>query len=114
MPRKRTPDIIRIVGARVAQARRARGFSQELLAEALGVAPVTLSRQETGHRAMSLSMLAEIAGVLEVRLADLLDAEVALPEPKRDPIEQEIVRLVKGLDDERRDLAIRVLKEIVR
>ena len=50
MPRKRDEDLLREVGRRVAQIRRVRGWTQEALAGAVGIEPVTLSRLETGDR----------------------------------------------------------------
>jgi transcriptional regulator with XRE-family HTH domain len=63
MPRQRDQELITGIGRRVAQARRDRGFTQEALAEAVGIEAVTLSRLETGDRALSLSTLASISKV---------------------------------------------------
>ena len=68
MPRKRDQELLRDIGQRVAKARTDRGFTQERLAEAVGIEPVTLSRWETGQRAVSVSTLAHIAEVLQVGL----------------------------------------------
>ncbi len=76
--------------------------------------PVTLSRLETGHRALSLSTVAEIATALEVGLRDLLDVDAPLPAPRREAGEQELVHLYRGLDGRRRDLLLRVAREIAR
>ena len=79
MPRNRDQQLLRDVGQRVSRARRDRGWSQELLAEAIGIQPTTLSRLETGDRAVSLSTLGRIAEALGVGLGDLLDVERDLP-----------------------------------
>jgi transcriptional regulator with XRE-family HTH domain len=114
MPRRRDEALLVKVGRRVAEVRRARGWTQERLAEALGVGPVTLSRLETGHRALSLSTLAGIAGALEVTLGDLLDVETRLPAPRREPGEQELLGLYRGLARADRDLLLRLAREVAR
>lgn len=114
MPRKRDQDVLRALGRRVAEARRARGWTQEALAEAIGIGAVSLSRLEGGHRALSLSTLVQIAGVLDVRLAELLDVDVPTPSPKVEPGEQELIATYRGLDETRKDLALRLIREVGR
>ena len=89
MPRHRDADLVKAIGQRVARARRDRGFTQEQLSEVIGIEPVTLSRLETGHRALSLTTLSRIATALEVDLGDLLDTGRVLPRTDNTPEEQE-------------------------
>lgn len=112
MPRQRNENIIQAVGGRVAQARRDRGFTQEQLAEAVGLEPVTLSRWETGHRALSLSTLASIAEVLGVSLGDLLDVTREVPAPAHGPEEAELLRLFGRITLSGRDVVLRVAREL--
>jgi transcriptional regulator with XRE-family HTH domain len=112
MPRQRNENIIEAVGGRVAQARRDRGFTQEQLAEAVGLEPVTLSRWETGHRALSLSTLASIASVLGVSLGDLLDVGRQVPAPAHSPEEAEMIRLFGKMTPSGRDVLLRVAREL--
>ena len=58
MPRNRDQELLRQIGRRVGQIRADRGLTQEVLAEAVGLEPVTVSRWETGDRALSVSTLA--------------------------------------------------------
>lgn len=111
MPRQRNENIIQAVGGRVAQARRDRGFTQEQLAEAVGLEPVTLSRWETGHRALSLSTLASIAEVLGVSIGDLLDVTREVPAAAHSPEEAELLRLFGQLTAGQRDALVRVARE---
>ncbi len=112
MPRTRDQELLREVGQRVAAARSARGFTQERLAEVIGIEPVTLSRWETGHRALSLSTLAAIADALEIGLGDLLDVDRTLPEPEHGPDELELLRGFSGLTGPRRELVLRLVREL--
>ena len=93
MPRHRDTELIRAIGKRVAQARRERGFTQEQVAEVVDLEAVSLSRLETGDRAMSISTLARIASTLQVGVGDLLDTERELPETQHSPEEQELLRI---------------------
>ena len=96
----------------VAQARQARGWTQERLAEAVDIEPVTLSRWETGSRALSLSTLARIAEVLEVGLGDLLDIDREVPEPEHGPDETELLRLFGRLEPDGRKTILGLLRQM--
>ncbi len=62
------------VGGRVQSARARRGWSQQQLADAVGVRPSTLSRYETGAREFPLTLVLRVAEALRVRPDDLLAA----------------------------------------
>ncbi len=112
MPRKRDQELLRDIGQRVAKARTDRGFTQERLAEAVGIEPVTLSRWETGQRAVSVSTLARIAEVLQVGLGDLLDVSRTLPETDHGPDEAALLRGFGRLTPSRRSLVVQILREL--
>ena len=112
MPRTRDQELLREVGKRVAAARTARGYTQERLAEVVGIEPVTLSRWETGHRALSLSTLRAIAEALDVGLGDLLDVDRELPKTEHGPNELELLRAFARLTDARRDLVLKIVREL--
>lgn len=112
MPRKRDQELLRDIGQRVAKARTDRGFTQERLAEAVGIEPVTLSRWETGQRAVSVSTLARIAEVLEVGLGDLLDVRRELPQAEHGPDEAALLRGFGRLTPNRRSLVVQIVREL--
>ena len=112
MPRQRQPDLLRAVGARLQQIRKEHGWTQEALAEAVGIEPVSLSRLETGDRALSLTVLARASTALSVSLGDLLDIARPIPATDLPADEAEAQRLYRGLDVDRRDLALRLLREV--
>ncbi len=112
MPRQRDQQLLRTIGARVGQIRRERGWTQEALAEALRIEPVTLSRLETGDRAMSLSVLNAAADVLGVSLGDLLDAVRPKPVPQADLGEEELIRLWRTSDAPARKTILRVVRAL--
>lgn len=112
MPRQRDQQLVRDVGRRVAQARKDRGFTQEQLAEAIGIEPVTLSRLETGDRALRLSTLSSIATVIGIPVGDLLDVARTLPPAEHGPEEAELIRLFGKLNPNQRDVLLRVAREL--
>ena len=112
MPRRRDKDLLEQIGRRVAQVRKGKGFSQEALAERIGIQPVTLSRLETGDRGLSLSSLAVIAEALEVTLGDLVDTGRMLPEAAHAPDEAELVSAYSGLSRARQKLVVKLVREL--
>lgn len=115
MPNQRDEqEFHRALGRRTAEARRERGWTQEQLAEEMGVAAVTVSRWETGQRGMSVATLATLADALGVSLGDLLDVERELPAPDRDPKEQELLLCWRGLDGRDRQRMIEIARVLAR
>lgn len=60
------------IGQRIRKIRKARGLSQEKLAEKVGISTTHMSHIETANTKMSLLTFAEIASALEVRTDELL------------------------------------------
>ena len=59
--------------ARLAEVRRAKGFTQEQLAAASGVHRVTIARLENGKASAKVETLERLAGALGVLVDDLID-----------------------------------------
>ena len=60
------------IGQRIRKIRKARGLSQENLAEKVGISTTHMSHIETGNTKMSLPTFVEIAAALEVRTDEIL------------------------------------------
>lgn len=60
------------IGQRIKRMRKARGLSQEQLAEFTEISTVHMSHIETGNTKLSLPVLVAIADALEVRVDSLL------------------------------------------
>lgn len=60
-------------GRRVREVRRARGLTQERLAEAASLHPTFVSNLERGYRVPTLATMVRVAAALDVRLGELLD-----------------------------------------
>ena len=65
------------IGQRIRKIRKAQGFSQEDLAEQIGISTTHMSHIETGNTKLSLSVLVALANALGVRTDDLLFEEQA-------------------------------------
>ena len=60
------------IGQKIRKFRKAKGLSQEQLAEAVDISVTHLSHIETGNTKLSLPVLVELARILEVQTDDLL------------------------------------------
>ena len=59
--------------SKLAQARKAKGLSQDRLAELSGVSRVTISRIESGKESPRVQTVFRLARVLKVRVTDILE-----------------------------------------
>ena len=62
--------LLKTFGKRVAEIRRARGLTQEQLADKADVTPLSIAFIEQGRRWPRLSTLDKLAGYLDVSVAD--------------------------------------------
>lgn len=69
-----------MLGNRIREYRKERGFSQEILAEKSGVSTNTISRIEGGQMAMSVGILQKIVKALEVDANTLLGVSTEVNE----------------------------------
>ncbi|MGE0155436.1 MAG: helix-turn-helix domain-containing protein [Geobacter sp.] len=65
--------IRKLLGERIRQFRKAKGYTQERLAEMVGVEPRHISRIEGGYNSPSIERLAKISEALEVLIRELFD-----------------------------------------
>ena len=97
-----------LLGARIREVRKARGTTQELLAEKVGVDPKQISRIEGGKSFPSMDTLESIANSLQVEMMDLLDFR-HLSEEKLD---DEALRIFKMMSEQNKRMSIRILRSI--
>lgn len=85
------------MGARIAQARKERGLTQEQLAEQLGVSQQALAHYEVGRIGVASAMLPRFAELLDLSFDELLVGQPSIRIPgKRGPasrLEQQIARV---------------------
>lgn len=68
------------LGEKIAELRKERRWTQQVFAEKIGVHPNHITRWESNRFRPSSEMLQKIAEVFEVRLDDLLDPKLNLPQ----------------------------------
>lgn len=61
-----------LIGERIREARKKKGWSQEKLSEEIDIATAFLSRVETGHSQINLKRLAQISRALDVPMESLI------------------------------------------
>ena len=62
------------LGQRIRRARKARGLSQEELAEKINISTTHMSHIETGGTKLSLAVFADLAAALEINADELLNS----------------------------------------
>ena len=73
------------LGQRIAQLRKAQGFTQTQLAEILGISQQTMAHYEGGRLRVAVSMLPELARALTISVEELLGTQAATGKNKRGP-----------------------------
>lgn len=102
----------RALGQRVQALRDAKGWTQEALAQSVGIEPATLSRYETAKLPFPLDVLLRVADRLGTPLSDLVRTDDVRSKP--DSETSKLLLVWRRLDRSRRRLALRLLREIAR
>src|SRR5438128_2397811 len=98
--------LARKLGANIATRRKARKWSQEYLAERLGVAPETISRFERGATLPSLITLQRLGQMLKAPIAELLAESSHVPDDQA----AVIAAWISGLRDDEREYVLGLVK----
>lgn len=102
-------------GERIRQIRKARGLSQDQLAELSSLNRVTIAKYEAGRVEPGALAISRIADALEISADVLLGRSDAVPEPKASPRTIESRIISEGVDKmtpEEREKALNVLKAV--
>jgi transcriptional regulator with XRE-family HTH domain len=96
-----------LLGARIKELRKARGFTQEQFAEMIGVEPRHVSRMEGGYTAPSINRLEKIAEALNIPLKDFFDfMHLDSPDTRTKNMEE----LVKGMNEDYQRIIYKIVK----
>jgi transcriptional regulator with XRE-family HTH domain len=89
VPQEDPERLLRNVARRIAELRLAKGFTQEQVAEALGIAVQNFRRIERGRQNLTIKTMAAIAAAIGVRVIDFFQPpatpETVKPRSARDP-----------------------------
>ncbi len=105
------PTTKKLLGARIKELRKSRGFSQDELAEKVDIDAKHMSRIEVGGSYPSLDTLDRIAKALGVELKDFFDI---VHESKRADLIRAIMSLIKDADDAQLKLLVKIARATVR
>ena len=94
------------IGQKIRKYRKAKGLSQEKLAETVGISVTHMSHIETGNTKLSLPVFVDLANALEVQTDDLLIEE----HHKRTLTEKEIESLLLTCDARQLKIILDVLR----
>ena len=95
------------LGRRVQALRKAKGLTQEKLAEMVDIAPVYMSRIETGASRPSLFLIENLSTVL-----DIGEEELMFGTPSEDMESKALTDKISALDDKKRKAAEHIIDEI--
>ena len=73
------------LGQRIAQFRKARGLTQQQLAEILGIAQQTVAHYEGGRLRIAVALLPALTKTLEITVEELLEEAPKAAKSKRGP-----------------------------
>jgi len=102
------------VGARIRAARRARGWTQDELAQAVGVSRSAVAQWETDRAGQIRGNLTRIAEVLATPVATLLGAEAGRTVEPQTGDELALLRLYRDCSPEDRTLLLRTAHRLAR
>jgi transcriptional regulator with XRE-family HTH domain len=101
-----------VFSSRLRSLREARGFTQEALAEAVGLQPAMLSHIERGRRGPSLATLVKLSEVLAVSTDYLLGLDTQpVPAGK---VASRLVGLLPSLSSRDMSVVLKLVEEMVR
>ncbi|CAH1199307.1 hypothetical protein PAECIP111893_01305 [Paenibacillus plantiphilus] len=105
--------LLKLVGAKIRSARKAKGLSQEQLGEQAGFHLTYIGGVERGTRNISLANLERIAVALEMKAHELLQYHQEFGDLRnRNDALKEVIDLLANREDSEVRMATRILNEI--
>ena len=97
----------KLIGERIKRTRKAKGMTQEVLAERLNVSIGYVSQVERGITKISLDLLGAVSAILECDVAFLISESAV---NSNEYIESELLSEIKKLDNKKRKYILEVIK----
>lgn len=97
----------KLIGERIKRARKARGITQEAMAENLNVSIGYVSQVERGVTKISLDLLASISSILDYEISGFI-AESAIK--SNEYMESEIIAELRKLDQKKKKFILNLIK----
>lgn len=103
-------NLTKLLGNRIKELRKSRGYTQETLAQDAGISDKYLSEVERGECKVSVEVLNKVASGLHIDLHDLVNFE---SQTSRQDREDQLVDLIKNASDEQLVVLQRVIKAVL-
>lgn len=100
----------KLIGVRIKSLRRSEGLSQEKLAERTGISSKYLSSIERGRENPTLDTFIKLAEALNIELSEIFN--FSHEGKSANDLKAFISNLLKGSDEERLKLAVRLIKAV--
>ena len=97
----------KLIGERIKQTRKAKGMTQEVLAERLGVSIGYVSQVERGITKISLDLLGAISSILDCNVASLISESAV---NSNGYMETEILNGIRSLDNKKRKYILKIIQ----
>ena len=99
--------IKKLLGERIREIRKSKGFTQEQLAEMVGVEPRHISRVEGGYNSPSIERLAKIAEALGVQINEFFNfMHLDTPAKRLEDIDS----IINGLDEKYQQIIYKIVQ----
>jgi len=98
-----------MIGKRIAEKRKAKNFTQSVLADAVGVTTAFISQIESGSRKPSYGLILKISHQLEVPLEHILSGDITVGE---DPSNKLISSAISFLDNDKKKKIIEYIYQL--
>lgn len=105
-------DIYQHIGRRIREERIKRGWTQEHLAEKVGLHLSFIGQLERGFKKPSVQTVKNIATIFGIKAGALFDEE--LPAQKPYPLEKRFTDLVRDRSKEQQDFLYQTLRQLIR
>ncbi|WP_051656578.1 helix-turn-helix domain-containing protein [Butyrivibrio sp. AE3004] len=100
-------------GMFICDLRKEKGLTQKQLADEIGVSDKTISKWENGHGMPDTSIMPDLCRVLEININELLSGEHLTTENYNGKAEDNMVKLIKNSEDEKKKEQGRVIGTII-
>ncbi len=100
-----------LIGRRIQELRKARGLSQEKIADKADISPNYLSRIECGRENPTLDMFIKLSNALEVEMLEMFDFRHVVSHKE---LKEAVQNISKTADEPTLSLALKVLRAVIR
>ncbi|MBQ9622067.1 MAG: helix-turn-helix transcriptional regulator [Treponema sp.] len=98
------------IGQRIREYRRLRSFTQEKLAEEIGISPTHMSHIETGNTKLSLQVLVDLSQILDVSADSIIQTRKKSDDATDKTDFSEFASIYNALSDEKQKALLQIAK----